>query len=102
MIPPRDISGSSLNRTNLPLAPDTPTTAPDADRGLVIAMQHSRRDVVDLANVVGVLRRCGFSQLADEASRDLPDPVDVDRLVAWGMRHGVSMNDMVSQMGGSP
>jgi hypothetical protein len=58
--------------------------------------------VVDLANVIGVLRRCGFSQLADEASRDLPDPVEVDRLVAWGMQRGVSTDDMVSQMGGSP
>ena len=65
-------------------------------------MQYSRRDVVDLANMVNVLRRCGFSRLADEASRDLPDPVDADRFVAWSIQHGVSTDDMISQMGGSP
>lgn len=58
--------------------------------------------MVELANVVDVLRRCGFFQLADEASQDLPDPVDVSRFLAWCLRHGVSNADMVSQMGGSP
>jgi len=76
--------------------------ASDADKGLVVAMPYSRRDVVDLANVVELLRRCGFSQLADEASRDLPDPVDVGRFLAWSAQHGVSRDDLVSHMGGSP
>jgi len=40
--------------------------------------------------------------LADEASRDLPDPVDIDRLKAWLMQHGLSHDEMVSRMGGSP
>jgi len=64
---------------------------------LVIAMQqYSRQHVVD---VLHTLRDPG---LADEASRDLPDPVEVDRLLAWGMQPGVSTDAMVSQMGGSP
>jgi hypothetical protein len=27
--------------------------------------------------------------LADEASRDLPDPVDIDQLVPWMLQHGL-------------
>ena len=40
--------------------------------------QFSRQHVVDL------LRRAGWSELADEASRTLPDPVDVKQLGVWG------------------
>jgi hypothetical protein len=59
-------------------------------------MEYSRQQVVD------VLRSAGRSDLADEASRVLPDPVDMDRLVAWGTQHGLSHDDLVSQFGGSP
>ena len=38
--------------------------------------QYGRQYVVDLLN------RLGYAELADEASRDLPDPVDVHRLEA--------------------
>jgi len=63
----------------------------------VIAMeQYSRQHVVDL------LRRAGWSELADEASRVLPDPVDLDRLEAWAMQHGLSHDELISQYGGSP
>jgi hypothetical protein len=65
-------------------------------RGLVMAMEPSRQDVVDL------LRRLGLRELADEASRDLPDPVDWDRLEAWGMQHDISHDDLISWFGGSP
>ena len=65
--------------------------------GLVKEMdQYSRQHVVDELN------RLGSRELADEASRDLPDPVDVNRLAAWGIQHGVTLNDFISQMGGSP
>jgi hypothetical protein len=63
---------------------------------LVIAMQYSRQYVIDM------LRRLGYTELADEASLALPDPVDIDRLTAWGMQHGLSRDDLISQMGGSP
>jgi hypothetical protein len=63
----------------------------------VIGMQqYSRQHVV---NLMHTLQR---PDLADEASQDLPDPVDVDRLAAWFTRHGLSHDEMVSQMGGSP
>jgi len=63
---------------------------------LVIAMQYSRQTVVD------VLHALRYPELADEASRDLPDPVDINRLGQWMMQHGLSHDAMVSQMGGSP
>jgi len=52
--------------------------------------------------VVDVLHTLGRADLADEASRDLPDPVDVDQLVPWMLQHGLSRDEMVSRMGGSP
>jgi hypothetical protein len=64
--------------------------------GSVIAMQYSRQHVVDL------MRRMGYPELADEASRVLPDPVDADQVFAWCMQHGLSHDDLISQMGGSP
>jgi hypothetical protein len=44
----------------------------------------------------------GLPELAEEALRDLPDPVDVDQLGTWGMRHGITRDDVISRMGGSP
>ncbi len=58
-------------------------------------MQYSRQYVVDL------FRRWGYPQLADEASRDLPDPVDFDELQTWSLGHGLSHDDKVSHLGGS-
>jgi hypothetical protein len=64
---------------------------------LVIVMQQfSRQHVVDELN------HLGHTELADEASRDLPDPVDVDRLAAWGIQHDLTLNDLISEAGGSP
>ena len=62
----------------------------------MIAMEYSRQHVVNL------LRRAGMPELADEASRDLPDPVDTDKLSEWGIQHGISHDDLVSYFGGSP
>jgi hypothetical protein len=59
-------------------------------------MQISRQHVVDR------FRQWGYHQLADEASRDLPDPVDFDELQEWSLRHGLSHDDLISRMGGSP
>jgi hypothetical protein len=58
--------------------------------------QFSRQHVVDLLN------RMGHTQLADEAARVLPDPVDASRVAAWWTQHGLSRDDLISQMGGSP
>lgn len=55
--------------------------------------QFSRQHVVD------ELRHAGWSDLADEALRTLPDPIDVTQLEAWGIQHGVSFEDLKSRFG---
>jgi hypothetical protein len=52
--------------------------------------------------VVSILRRTGYTDLADEAERVLPDPVDIDTLTAFAQAHGVNRDDVTSEMGGSP
>ena len=52
--------------------------------------------------VVDTLRRMGYPQEADEAARDLPDPVEVEQLREFGDRHGISRDEIISRMGGSP
>ncbi len=59
-------------------------------------MQYSKQEVVTL------LRRTGYTELADEAERVLPDPVDVGQLEAFANSHGVNRDDIISEMGGSP
>jgi hypothetical protein len=64
---------------------------------LVIVMeQYSRQYVVDQLN------RMGYAEIAVAASRELPDPVDINRLEGWCMQHGLSRDDVISRMGGSP
>ena len=63
----------------------------------MIVMEHwSRQHVVDELN------RMGYTELAVEASGDLPDPVDINRLEEGRMEHGLSQDDVISRMGGSP
>lgn len=63
---------------------------------MVMPRQYSRQHVIDLLN------RTGYVELAEEASRDLPDPVDRDRLSVWSIQHGLTPDDLISRMGGSP
>jgi hypothetical protein len=55
-----------------------------------------------LQHVVNVLRRAGLAQLADEAQRTLPDPVDRKELEHFGAVHGLSPDVLTERMGGSP
>jgi hypothetical protein len=52
--------------------------------------------------VVDQLRRLGYTQEADDAARTLPDHVSVEELTAFSDRHGLSRDELVSRMGGSP
>jgi len=64
---------------------------------VIVMEQYSRQYVVDMLN------RLGYRELAGEASRELPDPVDITRVEAWCTQHGYSWdNDVISRMGGSP
>ena len=40
--------------------------------------------------------------MAEEALRDLPDPVDSEQVAAWAVPYGVNMGDLVSRVGGGP
>ena len=62
---------------------------------MIAMQQYTRQHVIDLLNRLG-------HTLAEEASRVLPDPVDVDQISAWFIQHGLSHDDLISQMGGSP
>jgi hypothetical protein len=62
----------------------------------VVAVQLTRQHVVD------VLRTAGLPEMAEEAVRDLPDPVDSEQVAAWAVPYGVNMSDLASRVGGSP
>lgn len=62
----------------------------------MITMEYSRNEVV------ATLQRAGYSEEAKEALHELPDPVDLDSLVAWGQEHGITRDGLISRMGGSP
>ena len=63
----------------------------------MVAVQLTRQQVVD------VLRKAGLPEMADEALRDLPDPVDSEQVVAWAaVPYGINMGELISRMGGSP
>jgi len=59
-------------------------------------MQLAKKTVVD------VLRRAGLADEAEEADRNLPDPVDLEVAAKWGERYGITRDMLVSRMGGSP
>jgi len=52
--------------------------------------------------IVDELQRLGYTQEADDAARTLPDQVSADELLAWSDRHGLSRDELISRMGGSP
>ena len=61
-----------------------------------MARQASRQEVVR------VLRISEFGEVADEALKLLPDPVDLDYLEGFLAPYGVTKDQVISQMGGSP
>lgn len=58
--------------------------------------------LVSRQRVVETLRQLGLSQAADEALRTLPDPVDLDRIQEFCERTGISREQFINWMGGSP
>jgi hypothetical protein len=61
-----------------------------------MATQASRQEVVR------VLRTSGFADVADEVIERLPDPVDLDDLADFLAPYGVTKDQVISRMGGSP
>jgi hypothetical protein len=52
--------------------------------------------------LVDTLRHLGYTEAADEAARELPDPVSMEELKKFTDRYNISRDEVISQMGGSP
>ena len=51
---------------------------------------------------VATLRRLGYTEAAEAAARELPDPVLMEELRTFADRYSISRDEVMSQMGGSP
>ena len=58
-------------------------------------MPYDRQWLVDL------LRRLGYTKAADDAAR-LPDQISEEQLAEFGNQHGLSRDQIIDRMGGSP
>ncbi len=52
--------------------------------------------------LVHILRNAGLSHAAEEAERTLPDEVDLQRAAEFGAQYGITRDQLISRMGGSP
>ena len=58
-------------------------------------MQYSRQ------HFASTLRKTGFPEVADEALRVLPDPVDEDQIAAFLAQPAITLDELISRMGGT-
>ena len=59
-------------------------------------MAISRQKIIDMLN------HLGYSEAAEEASRVLPEQVDLKQVEEFGDRQGIARTELESRMGGSP
>jgi len=59
-------------------------------------MQVTRQHLVD------ILRMAALPDLADEAFRALPDPVEYNHAERFLAQYGISKDELISRRGGSP
>jgi sugar-phosphatase len=52
--------------------------------------------------VVRILQNAGLAQAAEEAQQSLPDEVDLEQAAEFGARYGITRDELISRMGGSP
>ena len=52
--------------------------------------------------VIEQLRRLGYTREADEGRGRCPKQVSAEELTAWGDQHGITRDELISRMGGSP
>lgn len=62
----------------------------------VVAMLMSKHEIVRM------LLRAGLTEAAEDAERSLPDEVELERAAAFGARYGITRDELISRMGGSP
>ena len=51
---------------------------------------------------VNTLRNLGYTEAADTAVQELPDPIPMEDLKKFADRYNISRDEVMSQMGGSP
>ena len=59
-------------------------------------MQVTRQHVVD------ILRITGLPELAEEAHRTLPNPVEYNHAARFLAQYGITKDELISRRGGSP
>ena len=59
-------------------------------------MQVTRQHMVDILRIVGL------RELAEEAHRALPDPIEYNAATRFLFRYGITKDELISRMGGSP
>jgi hypothetical protein len=59
-------------------------------------MQVTRQHVIDILRVVRL------PELADEANRVLPDPIEYNDAARFLFQYGITKDELISRMGGSP
>ena len=52
-------------------------------------------------HLASTLRRTGFPEVAEEALRVLPDPVDEHQIAAFLAPYEITMDELVNRMGGA-
>jgi hypothetical protein len=52
--------------------------------------------------IIDTLRRLGLTQAADEAAQELPEQLSTEQLLVLADKYGISRDEVVSRMGGSP
>ena len=70
--------------------------ASSPEREVRVSLLIAKREIVEM------LRRAGLPTVADEADRSLPDPVELERAQEFGARYGITRDELISRMGGSP
>lgn len=74
-----------------------------ADHGVAELWAAGERRVSSHEEFHKVLRRAGYSTTqAESVLRDLPDPIDFDRDAPALLSHGVTLDRLVNDVGGSP
>jgi hypothetical protein len=53
-------------------------------------------------HVVEILRTARLQDLAEEAQRVLPDPVEYNHAERFLAQYGITKDELISRMGGSP
>jgi hypothetical protein len=52
--------------------------------------------------VIDTLRHLGYAREADEVAQALPAEISLEELLRFGDQHGISRDELINRMGGSP